>query len=77
MMTIMAVDPEQPAEPGRAAEDEAQLQAAWMQQAAEEPEQQREWIRQNSVIYGGLIAIGLIMVQQFVRAAAEQRQVTQ
>jgi len=44
-----------------------------MQDAAEEPEQQREWIRQNSVIYGGLIAVGLVMVQQFLTAAALDR----
>ena len=56
MMTIMAVDPEQRAQPSRQAADEAQQQAVWMRLATEEPEQQREWIRQNSVIYGGLIA---------------------
>jgi len=28
-----------------------------------EPEQQQEWIRQNSLEYGGLIAIGLVLVQ--------------
>lgn len=37
-----------------------------MQQAAEEPAQQWEWIRQNNMIYGALIAIGVILVQQFL-----------
>jgi len=37
-----------------------------MQQAAEEPEQQWEWIRQNNMIYAALIAIGVIPVQQFI-----------
>ena len=36
------------------------------QQAAQEPEQQREWIRQNNVIYGALIAVGLVLVQPFL-----------
>lgn len=37
-----------------------------MRQAAEEPVQQWEWIRLNNVIYGALIAIGVILVQQFL-----------
>jgi hypothetical protein len=48
--------------------EEAQREAAQTVQAAEEPEQQREWIRQNNVIYGGLIAIGLVLVQPFLTA---------
>jgi hypothetical protein len=35
---------------------------------AVDPEQQREWIRQNNVIYGGLIAVGLVLVQPFFTA---------
>jgi hypothetical protein len=73
MMTIMAVDPEQQAvqlrqvrDEARRLEEEARRQAAWIQQAAQEPEQQREWIRQNNVIYGGLIAVGLVLVQPFL-----------
>jgi hypothetical protein len=70
MMTAMAVDPKESAvQESREGEAEAQRQAAWMTQAAEEPEQQQEWIRQNSAVYGGLIAIGLVMVQQFLTAA--------
>src|SRR5690348_11383194 len=49
-------------------EEQARQQAALIQQAAQEPEQQREWIRQNSAIYGGLIAIGVVLVQQFLTA---------
>jgi hypothetical protein len=80
MMTIMAVDPEQQAlqlrqarEQARQLEDEARRQAAWIQQAAQEPEQQREWIRQHNVIYGGLIAVGLVLVQPFLTATALDR----
>src|SRR5215470_4665824 len=75
MMTFM--DPDQSAQESLRGEQEslrgeqeALQQAAWMEQAAAEPEQQREWIRQNSVIYGGLIAVGLVMVQQFLTAAS-------
>jgi cation transport ATPase len=69
-MTIVEVDPEQQAVQVREAEEEeeARQQAAWIERAAQEPEQQREWIRQNNVIYGGLIAVGLILVQPFLTA---------
>lgn len=73
MMTIMTVDPQRQAEQRRQAEEEALRQTAWIEQAVEEPEQQQEWIRQNSVIYGGLIAVGLVMVQQFLTATALDR----
>jgi uncharacterized membrane protein len=69
MMTIVAVDSEQQAEQIRQATEEARRLAARIQQATEEPEQQREWIRQSNVIYGGLIAIGLVLVQPFLTAA--------
>jgi hypothetical protein len=65
-MTIMAVDPEHQAAQVREAEDKARRQAEWMQLAAQEPEQQREWIGQNNLIYGGLIAIGLVLIQPFL-----------
>ena len=32
----------------------------------QQPEQQREWIGQNNVMYGGLIAVGLVLVQPFL-----------
>lgn len=67
MMTVMAVDPKQQAEEIRqAAVQEARLQTAWIEKSAQEPAQQQEWIRQNNVIYGGLIAIGLVLVQPFL-----------
>ena len=66
-MTIVAVDPEQQAVQIRQVKEEARRQAAGFQQA-EGPEQQREWIRQSNVIYGGLIAIGLVLIQPFLTA---------
>ena len=63
----MALDPKQQAEEIRqAAVQEARLQTAWIEKSAQEPAQQQEWIRQNNVIYGGLIAIGLVLVQPFL-----------
>jgi hypothetical protein len=35
-----------------------------------DPEQEQEWVRQNNLIYGALIAIGVFMVQPFLTAAA-------
>jgi hypothetical protein len=69
----VAVDPEQQAVQVRQVKEEALRQAARLQQAAEEPEQQRESIRQNNVIYGGLIAIGLVLVQPFLTATPPDR----
>ena len=70
MMSVVTVDPEQPedqfhAEQIRQAHDEARRQVEHFRKAAREPAHQREWLRQNSVIYGGLIAIGLILIQPF------------
>jgi hypothetical protein len=62
----MAIDPEQQALQIRQMEEEARREAARIQQVAREPEQQRELIRQNNLIYGGLIAIGLVLVQPFL-----------
>jgi hypothetical protein len=52
---------------------EQEPQEAWLERAAEEPEQQREWIKQNNLIYGGLVAIGLILVQPFLTEATLDR----
>ena len=68
MMPVVVFDPNQQAVQIRQVKEEARRQAAWLQAAAEEPEQQREWIRQNNLIYGGLIAIGLVLVQPFLTA---------
>jgi len=63
----MAVDPKQQAERIRQAEvEKARRQAAMIEQASREPAQQQEWIRQNNVIHGGLIAVGLVLVQPFL-----------
>jgi hypothetical protein len=39
----------------------------WLRQ---NPQQEQEWLRQLSLIYGGLILIGLYMVQPFLTAAS-------
>lgn len=70
----MADDPEQTrarylAEAERTRQ-QAQEDAQWLQRQTEEPEQQREWLRQNGVIYGGLIVTGLILVQPFLTATS-------
>jgi hypothetical protein len=36
----------------------------------QDPDQNREWLLQQRLIYGGLIGIGVVMVQQFLNAAA-------
>jgi cation transport ATPase len=68
----MAYDPEQAREQYLVEAERTQRQAKedaqWIQRQTQEPEQQREWLRQNSVIYGGLIGIGLILVQPFLTA---------
>jgi hypothetical protein len=68
MMTIVAGDPEQRAAQRKQAEEEARRKTAWIEQAAQEPGQQQEWIRQNNLIYGGLIAVGLVLIQPFLTA---------
>ena len=35
-----------------------------------DPEQEQEWLRQNNLIYGGLIGIGVVLVQPFLRCIA-------
>lgn len=65
-MTTVADDPERQAELIRQTWEEARREADALQKAALEPAQQGEAIRQNSVIYGALIAVGLILVQQFL-----------
>jgi hypothetical protein len=36
----------------------------------QDPRQVQEWLRQNNLIYGGLIAIGVALVQPFLTAAS-------
>ena len=40
---------------------------AWFRQ---DPQQEQEWVRQLSLVYGGLIVIGLYMVTPFLTAAS-------
>ena len=50
---------------------EAQYQAEWIaRHVTQDPELQQEWIRQDNLAYGGLIAIGLVLVQPFVGGAS-------
>ena len=36
----------------------------------QDPAQEQEWVRQNNLIYGALIAIGVFMVQPFLTATS-------
>jgi Na+(H+)/acetate symporter ActP len=62
----------------RAAEREArrlaeakQNEAEWLaRHVTQDPELQQEWIRQDNLAYGGLIAIGIVLVQPFVGGAS-------
>jgi hypothetical protein len=62
----MTVDPEHPAAQSRQAQAEALRQAAEMEQSMQEPAHQQELLRQNNVIYGALIAVGLVFTQPFL-----------
>jgi len=66
MMTNVATDPEQQAELIRQARGGRAAAGRHFRQAAQEPELLREWVRQNNVMYGALIAIGLVLVQPFL-----------
>jgi hypothetical protein len=46
-------------------------EAEWLgRHVAQDPELQQEWIRQDNLAYGGLIAIGIVLVQPFVAGAS-------
>jgi Na+(H+)/acetate symporter ActP len=48
-----------------------QNEAEWLaQHVTQDPELQQEWIRQDNLSYGGLIAIGIVLVQPFVAGAS-------
>jgi hypothetical protein len=49
------------------AQDEAERLA---RHATQDPQLQQEWIRQDNLAYGGLIAIGVVLVQPFVGGAS-------
>ena len=49
----------------------AQDEAVWLaQHVTQDPRLQQEWIRQDNLAYGGLIAIGVVLVQPFVGGAS-------
>jgi hypothetical protein len=43
---------------------------SFAQHVTQDPELQQEWIRQDNLAYGGLIAIGIVLVQPFVGGAS-------
>jgi hypothetical protein len=46
-------------------------EAEWLaRHVMQDPELQQEWIRQDNLAYGGLIAIGIVLVQPFVAGAS-------
>lgn len=47
-------------------DEDEQKWAAWMRL----PGLEQEWIRQNNVMYGGLIGIGIVMVQPFLTVSS-------
>jgi Na+(H+)/acetate symporter ActP len=54
----------------RLAEDKRN-EAEWLaQHLTQDPELQQEWIRQDNLGYGGLMAIGIVLVQPFVGGAS-------
>ncbi|HXZ70851.1 MAG TPA: hypothetical protein VEH31_08285 [Streptosporangiaceae bacterium] len=52
---------------GKQAQDEAER---FGQHVTQDPQLQQEWIRQDNLAYGGLIAIGVVLVQPFVAGAS-------
>ncbi|MDX6279220.1 MAG: hypothetical protein QOH03_291 [Kribbellaceae bacterium] len=55
-----------PAEQAQLAEAEADRIQQEVEGAAFEPAAQEEWIRQSNLVYGGLAAAGLVVVQPFL-----------
>jgi hypothetical protein len=47
--------------------EDSEHQQGWLRQ---DPAQVQEWLRQNNLIYGGLIGIGVVLVQPFLTAAS-------
>jgi hypothetical protein len=54
-------------------EEDAAQERAWLRQ---DPQLEQEWLRQNNLIYGGLIAIGVYLVQPFLTTASLDRSAT-
>jgi Na+(H+)/acetate symporter ActP len=52
-------------------EKEARDEAEWLaRHVTQDPVLQQEWLRQDNLAYGGLIAIGVVLVQPFVGGAS-------
>ena len=52
-------------------EEDKRNEAVWLaRHVTQDPELQQEWIRQDNLAYGGLIAIGIVLVQPFVAGAS-------
>ncbi|MFB6720637.1 hypothetical protein ACFCV3_10770 [Kribbella sp. NPDC056345] len=70
----MTDDGNRSADRERLAEAEAEAEAERIRQdvedAADDPAAQGEWIRQSNLTYGGLAAAGLVMVQPFLTEAS-------
>jgi uncharacterized membrane protein len=69
-MADNSVNPPWPTDPDKALAKAAKARAdaeAAVQKHMADPEVQKEWIRQNGLIYGALIAIGVVMVQPFLQ----------
>ena len=47
-------------------DEDERYRAAWSRQ----PGVEQEWIRQNNLMYGGLIGIGIVMVQPFLSVSS-------
>jgi Na+(H+)/acetate symporter ActP len=54
----------------RLEEDKRNEAEVLAQHVTHDPEMQQEWIRQDNLAYGGLIAIGIVLVQPFVGGAS-------
>ena len=69
-MADNSVDSPWPTDPDEALAEASKARAdaeAAVQKHLADPEVRKEWIRQNSLIYSALIAIGVVMVQPFLQ----------
>src|SRR5262245_44205131 len=57
-------------ESAREAEESARELAQKVEKSTREPAQQEEWLRQDRLTYGALMAVSLIMVQPFLTAVS-------
>lgn len=49
---------------------------AAVERLRQDPEQEQEWLRQNRLIYGGLIGIGVVLIQPFLTQASLDQSAT-